>query len=40
MRMFTCSLSDFFHKKADPWRDDAWKIIKSTPQYPSGEYRL
>ncbi len=31
MRMFTCSLSDFFHKKADPWRDEAWEIIKNTP---------
>ncbi len=28
MRVFTCSLSDFFHVKADPWRDEAWAIIK------------
>ncbi len=28
MRVFTCSLSDFFHVKADPWRDEAWEIIK------------
>lgn len=30
-RVFTCSLSDFFHVKADDWRADAWKIIKDTP---------
>lgn len=26
-RIFTCSMSDFFHVKADPWRDEAWDII-------------
>lgn len=31
VRAFTCSLSDFFHVKADPWRDEAWKIIGLTP---------
>lgn len=31
MRMFTCSLSDFFHAKADDWRDEAWHIIHNTP---------
>jgi protein gp37 len=31
LRVFTCSLSDFFHVKADPWRDEAWEIIKNTP---------
>lgn len=31
MRMFTCSLSDFFHAKADKWRPRAWQIIKDTP---------
>jgi protein gp37 len=31
MRMFTCSLSDFFHAKADKWRDEAWGIIRRTP---------
>jgi protein gp37 len=31
IRVFTCSLSDFFHKKADPWRDQAWSVIKDTP---------
>lgn len=32
-RIFTCSWSDFFIKKADPWREEAWKIIKATPQH-------
>jgi len=27
-RVFTCSLSDFFHMKADGWRTDAWKVIR------------
>ena len=31
IRVFTCSLSDFFHVKADPWRAEAWKIIARTP---------
>jgi protein gp37 len=30
-RVFTCSWSDFFIEHADPWRDDAWWIIKNTP---------
>jgi protein gp37 len=30
-RVFTCSLSDFFHAKADPWRKKAWDIIRYTP---------
>jgi protein gp37 len=30
-RVFTCSLSDFFHGHADPWRDEAWRIIRDTP---------
>ena len=29
-RVFTCSLSDFFHAKADPWRDEAWRIIRKS----------
>jgi len=29
--VFTCSWSDFFIEQADPWRDEAWKIIKETP---------
>ncbi len=28
---FTCSLSDFFIEEADPWRDEAWRIIRDTP---------
>jgi protein gp37 len=32
-RIFTCSWSDWFHKAADPWRDEAWAIIKATPQH-------
>jgi len=31
--IFTCSWSDWFHKDADPWRDEAWEIIKATPQH-------
>jgi protein gp37 len=27
-RVFTCSMSDFFHQGADAWRPDVWKIIK------------
>lgn len=30
--VFTCSWSDFFHKDADEWRDEAWDIIRRTPQ--------
>ena len=26
--MFTCSLSDFFHREADIWRDEAWEVIR------------
>ena len=27
-RVFTCSLSDFFHPGADEWRDEAWDLIR------------
>lgn len=27
-RIFTCSMSDFFHAKADRWRDEAWNVIR------------
>jgi len=27
-RVFTCSLSDFFHLEADPWRAEAWEVIR------------
>jgi protein gp37 len=30
-RVFTCSLSDFFHHKADEWRPSAWDVIRATP---------
>ena len=30
-RVFTCSISDFFIKQADPWRASAWKVIRETP---------
>lgn len=30
-RVFTCSWSDFFIEEADPWRDEAWEIIRRTP---------
>lgn len=29
--VFPCSLSDFFHEKADEWRPEAWKVIKENP---------
>lgn len=31
--IFTCSWSDWFIEEADSWRDEAWKIIKDTPQH-------
>ncbi|OGR40687.1 MAG: hypothetical protein A2X35_09270 [Elusimicrobia bacterium GWA2_61_42] len=31
--IFTCSWSDWFHKTADPWRDEAWEIIRATPRH-------
>jgi len=29
--VFTCSWSDWFHKDADPWRDEAWAIVRARP---------
>jgi protein gp37 len=29
--VFTCSLSDWFHPAADPWRNEAWGVVKQTP---------
>jgi len=29
--IFVCSWSDFFIEEADPWRAEAWEIIKNTP---------
>lgn len=31
--VFTCSWSDFFIEDADPWREEAWDIIRRTPQH-------
>jgi len=28
LRVFTCSMSDFFHAGADAWRDEAWGVIR------------
>ena len=30
-KVFTCSWSDWFHVDADPWRSDAWDIIRQRP---------
>ena len=32
-RIFLCSWSDFFHKAADPWRAEAWEIIRQTKHH-------
>jgi protein gp37 len=31
--IFTCSWSDFFIEEADDWRQEAWDIIRKTPQH-------
>lgn len=31
--IFTCSMSDFFLEEADEWREDAWDVIRRTPQH-------
>lgn len=31
--IFTCSWSDFFVAEADQWRNEAWEIIRATPQH-------
>jgi protein gp37 len=31
--VFTCSWSDWFHVDADPWRDEAWEIVRRCPQH-------
>jgi protein gp37 len=28
LRVFTCSISDFFIEEADPWRAEAWRMIR------------
>jgi protein gp37 len=32
-KIFTCSWSDFFIEEADLWRDEAWDIIRNTPEF-------
>ena len=32
-RVFVCSWSDFFIEEADPWRAEAWEIMRKTPQF-------
>lgn len=29
--VFTCSWSDWFHEAADPWRDEAWQVVRCCP---------
>lgn len=31
--IFTCSWSDWFIEDADQWREEAWSVIKNTPQH-------
>lgn len=31
--IFACSWSDWFIKEADPWRAEAWNIIRKTPHH-------
>lgn len=31
LRIFTCSMSDFFHEGADQWRPEAWQVIRDCP---------
>ena len=31
--IFTCSWSDWFIEEADEWRDEAWEVIRQTPQH-------
>lgn len=31
LRIFTCSMSDFFHEGADLWRPEAWQVIRDCP---------
>src|SRR6059036_2468127 len=29
--VFTCSWSDLFHEAADPWRAEAWAVVRRCP---------
>src|SRR5262245_7502608 len=31
LRVFTCSWSDWFIEEADPWRQEAWRVVRSCP---------
>jgi protein gp37 len=31
VKVFTCSWSDWFIQEADPWRAEAWEIVRQTP---------
>ncbi len=31
--VFTCSWADWFHIDADQWRDEAWEIVRASPQH-------
>lgn len=33
MKILPCSMSDFFIEGADKWRNDAWRVIKNSPQH-------
>lgn len=32
-KIFTCSLTDFFHEGIDSYRNEAWEIIRKCPQH-------
>lgn len=32
-KIFTCSLTDFFHEGCDSFREEAWEIIRKCPQH-------
>lgn len=32
-KIFTSSLTDFFHEDIDPYREEAWEIIRKCPQH-------
>lgn len=32
-KIFTCSLTDFFHEECDNFRNEAWDIIRQCPQH-------
>lgn len=31
--IFANSMSDFFHEEGDKWREEAWDVIRNTPQH-------